>query len=366
MNWSSNKIISRLLTRAKLFLIRRIAVVTQLGHFSLEEESKSPSNSWLTLLGRDVLFETTREFPVRTLSDLNKAIALLDSLAPQNYGQFYFAAPTDKGYRVTFWVLQEPLEKLNVNSRFWLPLPLLLAAEQRQGMFYADVADGKRLNWLFSNERFASTYAAVSPEQFAHRVGVSVPEQVVEIPKQQLNDCLFANLAKLPLHAVPQLRGQLKLPTNQLNWKFLGGALALCAVAYFSVVSAFLSWRLDALNSELTHQGDSIEKSLQDNKTLNQLRQTHTDIVAPLADQKLSAIAFYAIAHAVSNGARIQSVEYNSGKVLLRGEATKALDILSELSKRPRVKNAIFSSPVNKGGKGERFVIEFELQEIAP
>lgn len=316
-----------------------------------------------SVIGREHYFERSQDFPIANRGDLVKSLRLMPSQSPISDTEYFFIERrSESSHRVTFYSFRNR----DLLERRWLiPESLLIKLAMKKLQLSAiDVVrpDGKR---LFALSDASGQYTSLSSdntptiEKYAAAQGVALGEVAND---QAYSDLVFKCWFDALIGGYPGLFGQQKrreLPAAQalmVATGLLAGYLALSS----GVISAqhwLAQSNLDGIKGETV-------SALALQREWRKQQGSYQALSGSISQVTDTSVVWEIIAAmmAKDHDLELSRIELNQGQYVIRGTATKASDILSEINEFPGTTAVAFTRPVRKERRGfDDFEIEFEM-----
>lgn len=137
-----------------------------------------------------------------------------------------------------------------------------------------------------------------------------------------------------------------KSSRRELNWKSINFTLGLICGLYLLGSSLFLNLQTQYLEYRLESLTANTQIAMELRDEYNRLQTGINKDVARLNSYPLDVNAWPGILNLLDNGATLNSVSYQRGKVSVRGVAPRASDLLIELQSTPDIFDAQFTQRI--------------------
>ena len=141
-------------------------------------------------------------------------------------------------------------------------------------------------------------------------------------------------------------------------------SLSVCAV-YGLLVSVYLLVALSIRQSQIDSLGPEVGDLLAAQRRVDSLAVTSAGLSSVIAKTNRSWRVWEVPSTVWSGGGRVAAFTQFDGKIMIRGEAPNATDLLSRLSKLETFSAPAFASPVRQDGDQQQFVIELKPREAS-
>jgi len=323
-------------------------------------------SAWCVILGREYYQETRRRYPIRRWVDLQRVVRL--ELADRVRSVAVIGPVLGDEREVVFYDIHPELDIDCFGAIFWVPETLLLKAAVPAGRVVTIDRYDHRYFLTDSGVSQSAGGALQSAELFSLAVGV--PGAPVELPVN--TDDILAALPK----ALPVLGASewwfLRAPgstARTLEWAVPAGALVgAFAILYLTLASLYLvgmeAWRtysIDRLGPEVTTliaKQRAVDLLSQEAKGLDEIIQSQVPVWP----------VWGLITEVWKTGGAVAGINLTDDRLVVRGSAPVATDVLSALSKLPDYEDAKFDAAVRQGGRGQEYVISLrrKMKEAKP
>ncbi|GAA5142098.1 hypothetical protein [Thalassotalea piscium] len=364
----SNKIISWAKSKIKPYLLSLVKYYDgQLYELRLDHEQKialfpcdSSASIKLLILARKHYQESVDSIPVDNNKELKKILALK---YPNKLHTKYSLCNQDNGQsKVNVWHLDP-----NVPSAlFTIPETAIFSHQIENNQL---LTINKKQTSLFvsrtNNVVYSSVQSALvkNPAMFALSAGI-MPDSEEIIGAEQ-----FATRFSLPFKQMPFSRlisfikpSDTLLSKEKIKW--LGLPLAAIFLLNLLVVSAFISYKKNELETSMAQFDDKFTTMLSAQQEMEENLQRFDALSSFFSTQSSHLDLLLAVSD-VFPKARISNLRRTDGRYILRGYTENALDLLTFMNNHERIEDAKFDFPINKGGKIEFFVISFKSVALA-
>lgn len=335
--------------RVKALLADRVAWLTD----ERRDAAGAPTRAaaLVTVLGREHYVERRRQYPIVSRRDLERVLRQeLEGRPPT----LTMVAPVrDDRREVTFFELESEVLSRAGPCLWLVPESVALAATlpeasiatvSRRGFTYFLAANGVSQ---------PSGGSLTSAEVFALAAGLDARE-TIELGGDGLRARLVGGLGRLPSGAWLSLRSPSTRPRFEIDWQPIALIAGVGLVAYLALASAYLTVTRGAREKELAGLGGEVEKLLAAQRDVDRMLAEQAGLAAVVADRRDTYRLWQPVAVAWSKGANIDAIQLQDAKLVLRGSAPVATDVLAALSSIPGFADAKFSSPVREGSSGRQ------------
>jgi hypothetical protein len=365
----------RAIEQVKILLIRRLGFWSN-GMHDLNLDSKglvageAISRKLILILGRQHYHETVKDYPIENINDLKRALRNEPLLAPYDGIRLTKIDKLfDRTHRVTIWVIKHTvLSSLKHRPWFLIPESAAITAVKTAQPIIAQ-RFGKRLFAVNSVSGIVSTELDHQKDsdtnwRLPFEVGSGI-DQISSLDEHQTYRCFISGVKRL-LTSVPATFF-LPIEFGELNsypWAAAGKLSALILSTYLLLVSAGLgvySWRLDQQLLVAKEETKSALEIRREIKNKNFFIEEHNSI---RTNTQPLWLVWDLLLDLRKDKVVIRNVDNQKGALVIRGHATRASDILQQLSDDPRVLSADYLSPIKKSPEGERFAINITLNHL--
>ena len=308
------------------------------------------------IVGRGYYTEKTVTYPIDNKKDLKKLIALELSATPRSKSQLWPA--TEGQAKVNYWQFQEGLP----DAAMTVPESLLLgnliapqevlAVEGRHQMFvtrFNDSLHSAKIGGLLS-----------SLERFCLSIGMATETSVRQVTESDFADALAMGFKETPLAvlsgmlSLPEVREPLSL-VKRVAIPFVG-----VLTVYLLASSGYISYRQSQLQTLLEQQNQEVAGALDLQQQLDRQMARYRALDGFLQLQRPSSPLWLVLGDLFPY-ANLTNVRIVDGRVVVRGNAPKATELLEKVSSSPFAVNAKFDYPTQKRRGRDQFVLSFEL-----
>lgn len=143
---------------------------------------------------------------------------------------------------------------------------------------------------------------------------------------------------------------------KQLHYLYLGPLLT--ALVFFSISNTYLTIRTDMIEDDLAQGGEQVRSVLTKKQRYDEKVSQLTTLSNEYSDRKLVHYYWSTIYQLVENDMTVTRITYTKGKLIIRGVAEKASDVLSAIATYSQVESASFQGPVRKSRGKDSFILE--------
>jgi len=335
--------------RVKALLADRVAWLTD----ERRDAAGAPTRAaaLVTVLGREHYLERRRQYPIVSRRDLEGVLRQeLEGRPPT----LTMVAPVrDDRREVTFFEL-EPEVLSRAGPCLWLvPESVALAATMPEAAIATVSRHGFTYFLAANGVSQPSGGSLTSADVFALAAGLEARE-TIELGGDDLRARLLGGLGRLPSGAWLSLRSPSTRPRLEIDWQPIGLIAGVGLVAYLALASGYLTVTRAAREKELAGLGGEVEKLLAAQRDVDRMLAEQAGLAAVVADRRDTYRLWQPVAVAWTKGANIDSIQLQDAKLVLRGSAPVATDVLAALSAIPGYADAKFSSPVREGSSGRQ------------
>jgi hypothetical protein len=336
---------------------RRVAWLTDERRDAAGEPGTAPA--LVVLLGREHYVERRRRYPIASRRDLEAVLRQeLSGAAPT----LTLVSPVQDDRReVTFYELK-PEVTAQVGRTVWLvPESLALAATLAPGEIATVARAGFRYFVAASGTSQPSGGALANAGLYALASGLDAGA-LTEVGEHGLRERLLTGLRRLPVDAWLRLRLASQRERAAIDWKPAVTLAGAALIGYLALASGYLMLTQHSRAKALDGLGSEVESLLVAQRDVDRMLAEQQGLAAVVAQRRSTYRLWQVASVAWSKGAEIASVELRDDKLIVRGNAPVATDVLGAVSVIPGVANARFSSPVRSGRQGrEEFAISLDL-----
>jgi len=317
-------------------------------------------SGWCVILGREHYQERRRRYPIRRWLDLQRVVRL--ELADRPRALAVIGPVLGDEREVVYFDVAESVAVERIGAMFWIPETLLLK----------DLASDSR---IVTVERFEHRYflaengvsqsaggALQSAELFALAAGVpGIPvqqtvstEQILQAFQKSLLTLRAADWWFLRAPGTSQRALEWALPTGALAGAFLLIYLAVSS-AYLAGMSAWRTHSIDRLGTEVT---TLIAKQ----RAVDLLSQEAQGLDAVIQSQRPVWPVWGVITEVWKANGAVAGINFVDERLVIRGSAPVATDVLSALSKLSDYEDGKFDAAVRQGGRGQEYVISLRVK----
>ncbi|MGI2000023.1 hypothetical protein [Shewanella frigidimarina] len=358
-----NTIIDKVLTSTTLYYSDGLYSLSESG-FSAAEIRKTTK---LLIVARHHYIERTISLPITIKKDIKAAVEFEFEGLRDEFQLFYkIAQPSDGKCQVMIW--QVPKAIIPKGIIMVLPESYLLASllKPNQLLRYQSL-QGRQVmlaNTLTHISSSASRHQTMAI--FAQASGVSLTEPI-EYSIAQLSlhiyNGLFACWQQLAsgFWVTPE--------ASKRDWKTLLKPLMIPtivgSVVYLALSSAFVTYQLQSVESEIEEQKDAISSVLNLQNQIAQLSQQLAQLETVSQQPSPLWRIWQILSPYYTQGVTVKFIRYNDEQVYFSGESPSASNILESMLDNPMVLHPEFSTAVRKQTDNESFIIRFSLASLA-
>ena len=331
----------------------------QLSDSGRFEDSLCPE-PWAVIVGRQHYSEWIKRYPVADESELMSILRSQQSAG--NYAIYQIGPLLNRQRTVQCWQIDEQLLELYPTAVLWVPESLLLKSNlsecpvvriQSPAYFYfAALQDDHLIS-------AAQTSMLNSAEMFCSSNGLPMSDAVeIKVTPDLIKHSLF-NISWADVWRCFRFRFSDEFKRELLLLLKVTTGLF---VAYQLLASLYLLSLNLSFSAEQDAQMQQIEQML---KVQNQLQQDTELLTAQqqiLAGKVYSYQVWALMAGLLKQQVELTNVQYSDKKIVLRGQASSATEVLSFLKQQSLVQRVEFESAVRRQGDKESFVILVQLK----
>ncbi|WP_462146562.1 PilN domain-containing protein [Pseudoalteromonas gelatinilytica] len=318
--------------------------------------SKDEHSLKILIVSPSFYTQTEKKYPIRDRKELSKLLKL-----QQSDGQLSLIHSNDEhSTYVTQWKFDKCLPK----AWLYLPESFLIAHYCEPGQIL-EIEESEKNTYYFTNFEHGFLSAKKSNlvnsvERFAVSSGVQCKESL---------HLSFADKLNIIQQSITKIKPKhwLVFSSNfkELNWwslaiKAICPAISL-VVVYIFISSIYLYGLNTYYSKNLEEKGSNINRLLWLQQELEQKQDNIAKLQEFLID-KPNFLSLWLELVPLFEYVDIDSIRINNARIMFRGQAKQATQIMELLSKSPNVADVKFDSPVSKVRNEERFNISFTLK----
>ena len=353
-------------------------VITDTGELALKQvtdTSEQKLNGLMLIVARPFYSEQARSYPIDNKKELKKLLALeANSSGCGDDLVFHHWHSTkvneDKGNsqsQINLWQFSNEVPTAFLR----LPETLLLALTCKKNQVLALITDSEmdgkgELYLTRSNSTVYSltkTSVVNSVQRFAMSVGVAQSESTHVIAMKNLATQLAMGCKALTLPLIASFIQKPKVADRIQLLKNTAIPLLLVLGVYLAGSSAYLVYKEHSLQQQLANQSSDVSVALSQQVNVDKQLSRYQALQDFIATQRNTADLWLVMATLLPQ-AQFSNVRIIGERYVLRGEASKATDLLQLLFVNPAVQGAKFDFPVRKNRGRESFVISFKLLDV--
>ncbi len=317
------------------------------------------SSRWalVAIIGREHLVE--HKYVFRNAKKLEAVRAIRPT---SERGLVSFSLCSNGDMVVIRHVLSASLDPASIKAIFWVPESCLLAKTLDSG----GVAQVSRNRLSYFLEASGATLMSggviQSLEIFAWSVGAPSADAVEVAGADGVVLRMRQALSKAAISDWWFWRAGILGQVVRTHGKPIAILLAVICLTYFSLVSAYLKSAIFWHEQRLSKLGPSVETLLKHQREIDE-NIKEAQVLSEVLRSDLYSYAVWSVIHeAWSMKASITGIDYEDGRVTLRGKSPRSTELLSRLSTLPVVTDAKFIAAVRQVENLEEFSIAFELR----
>ena len=317
----------------------------------------------ILIVSRNHYRERTRDYPIESLRDLKKTLALRIKSEDEEW-----LTQVGKNQTGGAWVKDYIFKKstLDAYSKSLICIPeTLLLAESVENQSVTEFKNKGRSVFIYRNkDMHKSIIKAGTITDLQRFCAVNAVPQLIA---DHANVLSFDDndLLNMPFYRVYRHIGwchfagiRERLKKSAAKTFILAGVLLTC---YVLISSAYVMYLDKKLDTSIKNSSVTLQASIEVNDRLSALKK-RSNVSNRVTETFSSSSIFWLTLHPlIELGARINLVEFNDGKFSVNGEYSSASFMLEVLQESPSVASASFKSPIVKRGDKEVFSIEVKL-----
>lgn len=319
-------------------------------------------SAWCVILGREHYQETRRRYPIRRWIDLQRVVRLELADRPRSIALIGPVVGDDR--EVVFFDISAEATAERFDAMFWVPETVLLKAAVPAGRVVTIDRHGHRYFLADNGVSQSAGGALQSADLFSLAAGV--PGTPVEEPVStaRILDTLPKALLRLGVSQWWFLRAP-GSTQRSLEWALPVGAVAgVFLIVYLAVGSAYLmgmeAWR----SYSIERLGSEVTTLIAKQRAVDLLSQEAQGLNVVIQSQKPVWPVWGLITEVWKANGAVAGINLVDDRLVVRGSAPVATDVLSALSKLADYEDAKFDAAVRQGGRGQEYVIS--LRRKAP
>jgi len=335
--------------------IQRITLNTN-NEFSFEKLIENQKTPTVLIVERQYYSEKNTKYPIVNKAELKKLLCL--EFGDDEYIKYHIWDVSDGHTYVNVWHFNKEIPKATV----LIPESLLIAlfAENNQ---IIEVSKNPNLFVMQQSKAVHSTIKTTfidSVQNFALSVGAPQKEIIINFETEQLPEYFISAVKKMPLRLLKSFILWPKITQKVDIIKNLFTPFFLILGCYLLLSSAYITYKLDALEMQASLSKDNISSALLQEQNLTKDSKRYYALRDFLSTQHNSSL-LWDVMLVVFPKADFSNIRVVNNRYVLRGTTTKATDLLEILSSIKQVNDAKFDYPTRKARKLESFVISFTL-----
>ena len=152
---------------------------------------------------------------------------------------------------------------------------------------------------------------------------------------------------------------------SAINWRKLAILSSGALTVYLLLVSVYMALSIEWRKSEIAELGSGVNQLLDSQQKQQQIADSYHSLLASKANAKPQAQLWLLLQSMLADQVSLNSFSIENEKLLFRGSAARATDVLAKLLESPYVRAAEFSAPVRNDNGTEVFAISVTLNDGA-
>jgi len=299
--------------------------------------------------------ERALSFPLEDRKELNKLLKL-----QLMQGETYLIQNSKDGQsKVNTWLFSEAVP----NALIRFPESLLLGMSCQNGAILKVHSPNNKQTFIAQFDGVIHTAAMKgiinSADRFTTSVGLSL-QQTDELKSEDRATALANSLQKIKYNRLPAFIKKSTPRNSKLMLAQVATPLVIIMTLYIFVTSFYLSLKVNLAENKLAKNTTQVSELLH-LQTLVDSNQTNSQELSYFLQNRNNLAGLWVVMAPVFKQATIKSIVFQEGKILIRGQASKASSLLESISQNPNLTNAKFENPVRKNKNVETFNLSFKL-----
>ncbi|RKZ27496.1 hypothetical protein DRQ26_03030 [bacterium] len=335
----------------------------------------------VVILGKEFYFEAVQTFPFLNLRDIRSAVKMdMETYSPFNTSIFFARKIAEKGDHaiVNLWFVDPGVVERVQEFSPYLVIPetalLCLHQDSRPAIYVVNRLPAKRL--LLYSEKNGAVKSLLSPagepdlENFRRCMG----REAKDCPVKQIEDMkkycgllhkIFFDTSIMSLSFFLTLDSF----SSNIEWSILKKGLTAALLLLFMYASLYALlpyYEMKSLAREDSRLSAGLSFLLEKEKRIKDLCRRQKIFAEKINNYTYKLPVIMTISSILPRGSIIRELTIAGNKVVMKGTAPKASEVLASLNRAKNVGNAGFSSPVRQERKSkmEIFTIAFEVDKI--
>jgi hypothetical protein len=252
-------------------------------------------------------------------------------------------------------------------SKIYIPETELFLPNESNALTQIETLAGKMFCASISNKMKSSYAKGIVDNVDTYKLSVGLPDEInpVIIQADSFSAFLLSQLFKLNLSSLTRATSfNIKAWFNLTQLHLLYWAPILTALCFYLVLNASLYLKTNSLEESLAAGGqqvsDIIIRKRQLDNNLAELSVLSTEL-----NQRGFVHHYWQIVDALlTANMKITRITYKEGKLVIRGLADKASDVLATISSNEQISSAAFEGAVRKSGSQDSFILTMQIKEL--
>jgi len=344
--------------------IYRFELIDNTLTLTLDEATEN--KSLILIIAREFYKEQAKIYPIDNKAELSKLLAL-QYPSDNNYHSYIWGSDNGQS-QVNIWQFEQALPSANI----YMPETLLLALsanEQEVLTIVDDVNENNRGNLFIGRlgeviHSLRSTAVVNTPQRFIMSTGLANrADNVLKISSDNLATQLARGTKKLSFSLFSVFFKRPKKSDNLQLLKKVTIPFFTVLFIYLALTSGYLVVKKYNLAQELANNSAEVSQALSLQQKLDDMQLRHSAFKSFLATQR-NYSPLWLILVDIFPHAEFSNIQTSNERIVLRGSAKKATQVLQLLSDDVRILDAKFDFPTRKNRGRDVFVISFKLAEL--
>jgi len=317
----------------------------------------SKKKGLFTIVSRKFYSEYTKTYPIKDKSELNKILRIERSAMPNSY----FEIKTSSDTSFVHWC------RLDVDSSkmfiIW-PETMLMAKRLETNSIGKFLSESNL--WLYiKNGVLQSTYQTNLIDNRAKlSLSLGIPENIQEseFNYYDYEGNFLKTSYQLSFFEVFKMFNIKKINFLDTLKSFIS-PIVIALILYLLASSAYVIYKKEKLIESNKVLSSNLTQIMSAQNELEEKALEYDGIVNSIDNHTVLSWLWFVMGD-ITDIAKLSNIQYKNDRVIFRGEASKATEVLQIISDNVRTKDAKFDRATSKGKNKERFVISFLLNEL--
>jgi hypothetical protein len=349
-------------------------LIRQVGYYSKELylfddnqlKKNSRHNAKIIILAKCHYSESWQSFASVNKKEVDKILSLKkETLTHLGISFQTFTNKAIDGFDVKVTTIDENVITTLGQDKIYIPETELFTSGDSYQLLEIETLAGK-VFCSFSGNKTKISYAkgiVDNTETYKLSVGLSSDVKAVVVNNDKFPSFLLSQLFKLRLNNFfSSISFDIKSWFNLTHLHLLYWGPLVSALCFYLLLNGYLYFKTNSFEQSLTLDGDKVGEIITQKRKLDQNISLFSVLSSEFGEQNFVHNHWQIVDTLLSAEMKITRINFQNSKLVIRGVADKASDVLTTITEHERIISAAFQGPVRKSRGKDSFILTLQVK----